>query len=86
MEHLKELSKYVDLYPVEVILSELTKRFEYVSHTANCKTIPTCGSICRKSETVRPADDLKIKKLIFHRSGRVTIQTDKNYFFQFLNL
>ena len=86
MDILKEHAKYIGLYPANVTLFILASKFEYVSHTLNCKKIPTIGSICRKSNEIKPADDFKIKKLIFHRNGRVSIKTDKNLYFQFLNL
>lgn len=86
MNNLKEHAKYIDLYPADVTLLLLASKYKYVSHTLNCKKIPTIGSVCRKSSTISPADDLKIKKLIFHRNGRVSIKTDKNLYFQFLNL
>ena len=86
MNILKEHAKFIDLYPAEVTLGILASKFEYVSHTLNCKKIPTIGSVCRKSSTINPADNLKIKKLIFHRNGRVSIKTNKDLYFQFLNL
>ncbi len=86
MDILKEHAKFIDLYPAEVTLGILASKFEYVSHTLNCKKIPTIGSVCRKSSTINPANDLKIQKLIFHRNGRVSIKTNKNLYFQFLNL
>ena len=86
MNILKEHAKFIDLYPAEVTLGILASKFEYASHTLNCKKIPTIGSVCRKSSTIKPADDLKIKKLIFHRNGRVSIKTNKDLYFQFLNL
>jgi len=87
MANLKSTLKHFDLYGYVIIFKLLKKHFNFVSYC--CDLIPTAGSYTRSSKGVVPTESengytIKIKRFIFHRNGRVTMQTNRGYL-QFFN-
>lgn len=86
MQVIKAIAKDLDLYGTDVLIQALKNSFSHVSYTFNARKIPTCGSICRKTQEITPQKNFKVEKVIFHRNGKVTIYTNHKQYFQFLNI
>lgn len=77
MKAIKENLKMIDIYGPEVIFEQLKKAFYFVSYAE--KSIPTAGSMTKKSDCLRNVVGLQVIKTVFHKNGNITVQTDKGF-------
>ena len=72
-----------DLSNVKNVFLAAAKEFTFVSYSQ--KSVPSQGSMTKKAACIEYADftNVKIIKVIQHRNGRVTFQTEKHGFYQF---
>ena len=74
-----------DLSNAKNVFLAAAKEFIFVSYSQ--KSVPSQESITKKAACIEYADftNVKIIKVIQHRNGRVTFQTEKHGFYQFFN-
>ncbi|MDD1420937.1 hypothetical protein MEO40_17725 [Dolichospermum sp. ST_sed1] len=72
-----ENSKYFDLYGFENTVLILAEKFKFVSWCKN--SIPTAGSLTKDSKKLNLKSCSEVKKVINHKNGEVTIQTELGY-------
>ena len=77
-----DVKKYFDVYGYQVILTDIKKRYYFVSFSK--KSIPTPGSMTLKTDKINVLSDAKIENVILHKNNKITLKT--NYgFMQFFN-
>lgn len=72
----KEIFKHIDLYGVDILLTELSK-YPYMSHRP--KTVPQEGSPTWTTKGSGKPRINNVISIICHRDGKTTIQTEKGF-------
>lgn len=78
---IKENYKYIDLYGDDLFFDLLKDTFSFFSFRK--KSVPNLGSNTFPVNCLK-IKDCKIVKIIFHKTKKITVQTDKA-FIQFFN-
>jgi hypothetical protein len=81
-----EIFKNIDLYDSEILFTFLKTKFTHASYTRTRLTPAKEGSPCIELKYISFNPSFKVIKLIEHKTGQITIKTNKNHFYTFLTI